>query len=160
MCVSGCVCTLPLPSHPQYKHSTQLIEFDPILIIGMKIYPYIPLSVYLYLSNLPTLVPSWSGFRTSQTTLDQGIWCPPTGAVGAFSPQGGCSVFISCRVRQHGLLIFLLYQYILFVGFLLLIEGTVGLSWWHLGNTACCELSQRVISSCSWPHQPVYETIS
>ncbi len=82
---------------------------------------------------------------------------PPRGVSGVHpvSLQGVCPVVVHGRASQRGLLIFLLYLYILFVGFLLLIEGTAWLSWWHPGHKACCELSQRVISLCSWPHRPV-----
>lgn len=129
------------------------------LLTEMKRYAYPELSVLSYFSNLPTLLPSRSGSRTSQTTPGRGHLVSTHGCRSSISLQGGCSVVVCGRASQNGLLIFLSYLYILFVGFLLLIEGTAWLSWWQPGHKACCELSQRVISLCSWPHQPVCKTV-
>lgn len=80
------------------------------------------------------------------------ICCPHTGTAGAFRYNrmgGGTSQWSS--VAESAGMDYLFSYWLLFVGFLLLIEGTAWLSWWRPGHKACCELRQRVISLCSWP---------
>ncbi|TKS85427.1 Forkhead box protein N2 [Collichthys lucidus] len=70
---------------------TQEIRFQCWLCAETKRYPCPPVSARLYLSKLPTTLPSQSGSRTSQTTPGRVIWCPPTDLFDLMGPIIGMS---------------------------------------------------------------------
>lgn len=94
------------PSHPLSKHSWVWPTF-----LSYHTNENACLSTTLcalFLCNLPTLLPSWSGHRASWTPPESWHLVSTHGCSRSSSLQDACSEAACGRASQHGLLIFLL----------------------------------------------------
>lgn len=137
------------------SHCANTLEFDPILILSQK-WKDMPIHHTLWAFSSPSLpILLSSQIQNSPDLPRTGTSAVHTRVQQEHFVTAGRGTSQWSSVAESACMDYLFSYWLLFVGFLLLIEGTAWLSWWRPGHKACCELRQRVISLCSWPPEAV-----